>query len=73
VKHSRASSVRVKLRNDDRRLMIDIHDNGIGGASMSEGAGLRSLIDRVDALGGRLDIHSPRGRGTRVSVELPCA
>ncbi len=73
VKHSRASSVRVTLRNDDRRLTIDVHDNGVGGASMSQGAGLRSLVDRVDALGGKLEIHSPRGRGTRVSVELPCA
>jgi signal transduction histidine kinase len=72
VKHSRASSVRVKLRSEDQRLTIDIHDNGVGGASVSNGAGLRSLIDRVDALGGKLDIDSPRGRGTRVSVELPC-
>lgn len=73
VKHSRASSVRVTLRSEDRRLTIDVHDNGVGGATMSKGAGLRSLVDRVDALGGKLEIHSPRGRGTRVSVELPCA
>jgi signal transduction histidine kinase len=73
VKHSRASSVHVTMHTDGERLKIVVRDNGVGGASLSKGAGLHSLVDRVDVLGGKLDIHSPRGRGTRISVELPCA
>ncbi|MGN6127243.1 MAG: ATP-binding protein, partial [Humibacter sp.] len=72
TKHSRATSVRVKLRSDGEWLHIDVRDNGIGGASVNRGAGLRSLADRVDALGGKLDVQSAVGHGTRVKVELPC-
>ncbi|MET0673333.1 MAG: histidine kinase [Microbacterium pygmaeum] len=73
VKHSGATSVRVRLRAEADRLMIDIRDNGIGGVSMSQGSGLRGLIDRVDVLGGKFAIDSPRDHGTRLMVELPCA
>ncbi|GAB6859691.1 sensor histidine kinase [Microbacterium xylanilyticum] len=73
VKHSKASRVRVTLRADAGRLHIDVRDNGIGGASLDRGAGLRGLLDRVDALGGRLELRSDPGHGTEVRVELPCA
>lgn len=73
VKHSGASSVRVRLSKDADKLRIDIRDNGVGGVSMNKGAGLRGLSDRVDVLGGKLTIDSPRDHGTRLVVELPCA
>ncbi|WP_345184006.1 sensor histidine kinase [Microbacterium panaciterrae] len=72
VKHSRASWVRVTLHADGGRLHIGIRDNGVGGASVDRGAGLRGLLDRVDALGGNLRVTSEAGHGTEVKVELPC-
>jgi signal transduction histidine kinase len=71
VKHSQASELTVSLRGDHgRRLQIEVGDNGIGGAGF--GNGIRSMTDRVEALGGRLLIHSATGGGTRVQAELPC-
>jgi signal transduction histidine kinase len=46
-------------------------DDGVGGADPQTGSGLTGLMDRVDALGGRMDISSPPGHGTRMRVELP--
>ena len=73
VKHSRATSVKVSLRGDRAWLHIDIRDNGIGGARATHGAGLNSMTDRVDALGGTIDLQSREGHGTWLKVELPCA
>lgn len=72
VKHSRAATVRVRLRDDDGCLQMDVHDDGVGGAHIDGGTGLRGLVDRVDVLDGSIRIDSPRGGGTRVRVELPC-
>lgn len=72
VKHARASSLCVELTQADGLLCIEVADDGIGGVAPGGGLGLHSLADRVDVLGGRLHIHSPVGRGTRVVVELPC-
>ncbi|MBS1673552.1 MAG: ATPase [Actinobacteria bacterium] len=72
VKHSKASWVRVSLRVEDGLLRIAVRDNGVGGASVDRGAGLRGLLDRVDALGGNLRMRSDPGHGTEVRVELPC-
>jgi signal transduction histidine kinase len=46
-------------------------DDGVGGADPANGSGLRGLRDRVDALDGRLELHSPPGGGTRLTVEIP--
>ena len=54
-------------------LSVEISDDGIGGAGAGGGSGLRGLADRVEALGGRLTVSSPPGRGTTVRAELPCA
>ena len=54
-------------------VRVEVVDDGVGGADTRGGSGLRGLADRVEALGGRLRIWSPRGGGTRVQAEIPCA
>ena len=63
-------AVRLDMIGDD--LLIEVSDDGIGGASVANGRGLRGIADRVDVLGGRLRVDSPLGGGTRMSVEVPC-
>ena len=53
--------------------MIEVHDDGVGGADASLGTGLQGLRERVDGLGGDLRVISPVGGPTTISVELPCA
>ena len=72
AKHSHGSEVRVTAADENRRLVIEIADDGIGGASTSGGSGLRGLADRVEALGGSFMIASPPGRGTTLRAEIPC-
>jgi signal transduction histidine kinase len=73
VKHSHASEVRlVALRQVDV-LVVEVVDDGIGGAAPGGGSGLRGLADRVEALGGRVTVSSPPGRGTTLRAEIPCA
>jgi signal transduction histidine kinase len=57
---------------DGATLVLEVTDDGIGGAAVGEGSGLRGLADRVEALDGRLMISSPPGRGTTIRAELPC-
>lgn len=73
VKHSHAHELAVRLALAGGNLLIEIDDDGVGGAQPGHGVGLRSLADRVDVLGGRLRVESPPGRGTRLVAELPCA
>jgi len=73
AKYACASSVAVEVRHANGRLVVEIVDDGIGGADTRRGSGLRGLADRVEALGGRLRIWSPEGGGTRVEAEIPCA
>ena len=51
--------------------MVEVADDGVGGADLGEGSGLRGLADRVEALDGRLDVRSPRGEGTLLRAEIP--
>jgi signal transduction histidine kinase len=53
-------------------VVLDVTDDGIGGADPAAGQGLRGLTDRVEALGGDLWINSPHAAGTRLHVEIPC-
>jgi signal transduction histidine kinase len=53
--------------------VVEVVDDGVGGADTRGGSGLRGLADRVEALGGRLRVWSPAGGGTRVQAEIPCA
>lgn len=72
LKHAQATSLAVALDHADGRLRVEVRDDGVGGADPATGSGLRGLADRVDTLGGRLDVHSPPGQGTRLVAELPC-
>ena len=69
-KHAGASSILVRLHRVDGRLVVEVNDDGIGGAG-GEGSGLRGLADRVEALGGSLTLDSPPGSGTRLTAEIP--
>jgi signal transduction histidine kinase len=70
AKYARAGRAFVHLSIEEDRLQLQVGDDGVGGADPS-GTGLRGLQDRVDALDGTLEVHSPRGGGTTVRVELP--
>lgn len=72
-KHADASRAWVELRRDGDVLHVEVGDDGIGGAELSNGTGLRGLADRVGALDGHIVIDSAPGRGTRIVAELPCA
>jgi signal transduction histidine kinase len=63
----------VALARTDETLVVEVRDNGIGGAKAGAGSGLRGLTDRVEALGGQLSVRSPAGGGTTVRAEIPCA
>jgi signal transduction histidine kinase len=71
AKHARASEVIVDVRDDDGKLYLSIRDNGVGGADSRRGSGLIGLKDRVEALGGRLQIVSPPGEGTSLHISIP--
>jgi len=71
-KHARAAAAEVQVHRDGSRLILDIADDGVGGADPNAGTGLRGLADRVEALGGELSVASPRGGGTRLHVVIPC-
>jgi signal transduction histidine kinase len=72
-KHANASTASVEVARVDDHVVVEVIDDGIGGADTERGSGLRSLADRVEALEGRLRIWSPEGGGTRLRAEIPCA
>jgi signal transduction histidine kinase len=61
----------VRVEADRANLHISIRDDGIGGADSAKGSGLTGLSDRVEALGGRMQITSPAGSGTSMRVTIP--
>jgi len=71
VKHAAASDVHIYVEAGQGALRIKVRDDGRGGATFARGSGLVGLRDRVEALGGNLSLHSPRGAGTTVSIALP--
>jgi PAS domain S-box-containing protein len=71
AKHSRASEVTVSAHTDGANLLLCVQDNGIGGADVGKGSGLIGLVDRVDALGGQMEIDSPPGGGTSLQATIP--
>ncbi|MGH3072870.1 MAG: PAS domain-containing sensor histidine kinase [Gaiellaceae bacterium] len=71
VKYAGASEVKVRVGREDEYARISVEDDGTGGADATNGSGLRGLADRVAALEGTLEIHSPPGGGTRITAEIP--
>jgi signal transduction histidine kinase len=71
AKHARASAVHVELDIPGPILQMTIRDDGIGGADPANGSGLLGLTDRIEALGGTLEVSSPAGRGTTLLIEIP--
>jgi signal transduction histidine kinase len=71
-KHAEATSATVEVARLNGRLVVEVVDDGVGGADTERGTGLRGLADRVESLDGRLRVWSPRGGGTRLRAEIPC-
>jgi signal transduction histidine kinase len=71
AKYAHASTASVHLSVDCDRLRVQVRDDGVGGADPTTGSGLRGLRDRIDALDGRLDVESPPGGGTSLTLEVP--
>ena len=72
TKYAHASAVSVEVARTNGELVVEVVDDGCGGAQENGGSGLRGLADRVEALDGRLRVWSPDGGGTRVRAEIPC-
>jgi len=72
AKHADATHVRVRVTHVDGRVLVDVEDDGVGGADPARGSGLRGLADRVVALDGELGVESSPGSGTHVHAEIPC-
>ncbi len=73
ARYARASAVTVRVARGNGRVVVEVADDGVGGADPEQGSGLRGLADRVAALRGRLEVESPPGEGTRLRAEIPCA
>jgi signal transduction histidine kinase len=72
AKYSQASVAQVRVARENGHVLVEVSDDGIGGADARRGSGLQGLADRIEALDGRLDLHSPPGAGTRIRAEIPC-
>jgi PAS domain S-box-containing protein len=73
TKYAQASKVRVRVTTRGESVVVEVSDDGVGGADASSGSGLRGLADRVEALGGKLEVVSPAGAGTSLRAEMPLA
>jgi signal transduction histidine kinase len=71
VKYAHASQATVRVAQRNGHAVVEVADDGVGGADPGRGTGLRGLADRVSALDGRIEIESPAGAGTRLRAEIP--
>lgn len=71
AKYSYATAATLRLEANDQRVVLRVGDKGAGGADPHHGTGLRGLADRVEALGGSLDLRSPAGQGTLLTASIP--
>ena len=72
AKYAKAKTATVRAMARENVLRIEVADDGIGGADLASGTGLRGLVDRLAVLDGTLTIESPVGGGTRLSAQIPC-
>jgi signal transduction histidine kinase len=73
AKYSEASHATVQVERDNGRVLVEVADDGVGGADPDRGTGLRGLADRLAVLEGRLEVDSEQGHGTTVRARIPCA
>jgi signal transduction histidine kinase len=73
AKYAEASQATVRLAREGDVIVVEVSDDGVGGADPSAGSGLSGLADRVGAFDGSLSVESPPGRGTTVRAVLPLA
>jgi len=73
AKYADASHATVSVAREDGRLLVEVADDGVGGADPERGTGLRGLADRLAVLEGRLEVNSERGHGTTIRARIPCA
>jgi signal transduction histidine kinase len=71
AKYANATHATVSASRDDGELVVAVRDDGVGGATLGGGSGLRGLEDRVGAVGGTLEVHSPEGEGTVLRARIP--
>ncbi len=71
-KYAHAGHATVRVERIDGQLLVEVSDDGVGGAAAGDGSGIRGLSDRVAALSGTLEVSSPPGQGTRLRAHLPC-
>ena len=71
TKYAQASAVEVKVVCNNGSAIVEVADDGVGGADPLRGSGLRGLADRVESLSGTLEVESPPGVGTRVRAKIP--
>lgn len=71
AKHAAAAHAAVAVTSSEDRVRVEIADDGIGGADPAHGSGLSGLGDRVETLGGTLQVESTPGHGTRLAAEIP--
>jgi signal transduction histidine kinase len=72
AKYSEASHATVHVERDNGRVLVEVADDGIGGADPGRGTGLRGLADRLAVLEGRLEVESAQGHGTTITARIPC-
>jgi signal transduction histidine kinase len=71
AKYAQAHEATVRARREVGRVVVEVSDDGVGGADPASGSGLRGLADRVEALDGALTVRSIAGAGTTVRAEIP--
>jgi signal transduction histidine kinase len=72
AKYSEASHATVQVERNNGRVVVEVADDGIGGADPARGTGLRGLADRLAVLEGRLEVESAKGEGTTITASIPC-
>jgi signal transduction histidine kinase len=72
AKYAEASHATVNLQRANGRLVVEVADDGVGGADPDNGTGLRGLADRLAVIEGRLEVESPPGGGTTIRARIPC-
>jgi signal transduction histidine kinase len=72
AKYASASHARVNVGRENGRLVVEVADDGVGGADPDNGTGLRGLADRLAVIEGRLEVDSQPGRGTTIRARIPC-